>query len=264
VDPELERIVNKATGSAPEDRHASADELRLELEQYLTKFPPVNLREIGELLAEASAEARAARQRELTEAIAFAERDPGSAESVFSHSDSGVSSISPPSAITSVEIPHTGSSSTISRLERSASGSRADLGPRKRRALFVVLVLATLGLALLAWAPTLFSLSPKVAEAPKPPSAVVEPRVPDPAPPAQVASAQSLLAEQASPPPASETAEPAQSSRSAAVSKDKHSKTRIVAPPKVSVPAPSAPAKVDCDPPYYFSAGIKTYKPECL
>ena len=75
VAPELERIVSKATAQLPVDRHATADELRLELEAFLATQFPVGPREIGELLSSACREARAERKLALAQAIADAERE---------------------------------------------------------------------------------------------------------------------------------------------------------------------------------------------
>lgn len=46
-------------------------------------------------------------------------------------------------------------------------------------------------------------------------------------------------------------------------------RSRVVAPPpqepaQPNKPAPAAAPQANCDPPYYFKGGIKTYKPECL
>ncbi|HET9930969.1 MAG TPA: serine/threonine-protein kinase [Polyangiaceae bacterium] len=45
-------------------------------------------------------------------------------------------------------------------------------------------------------------------------------------------------------------------------------KARAVTPqqeqPELTKPSPATPTQANCDPPYYFKGGIKTYKPECL
>ncbi len=260
VDPELERIVQKATGPAPEDRHESADELRLELEQYLGTLPPVNLRDIGELLATTSADARAERQRALTEAIAHAELDPEGSEALFVSSGSDASSLSPPSAIKSVP----GAARRDSD-RPPQSVSTVDTRPRQRRTLFVVLALAGLALAVVAWAPALTELVSK--KAPPSPSVAREQLAPEPAPSPRAASTQAAAEASPSAPATPESAQAPPSASAAASSKEKVSRARSLAPVKVKEQlsaAPSGRPKTDCDPPYYFSAGIKTYKPECL
>jgi eukaryotic-like serine/threonine-protein kinase len=71
VDPELERIVTKATAFAPDERYATAEAMRVELERYLTSLGvTVTAREIGEMLSNVSGPAREKRQRAIAEAIA--------------------------------------------------------------------------------------------------------------------------------------------------------------------------------------------------
>jgi serine/threonine protein kinase len=272
VDPELERIVQKATGAAPEDRHASADELRLELEAYLATLPPVSLREIGEILAASCAEARAERQRQLTEAIAYAERDPDGAEARFS-SEQVLTSLSPGSGSTSLP----GTPSTEENRAIPSVSAVAERPPRGRKR-FVVLALAVLAIAIIAWAPTLERFFFEKPAAPT--NAAQERRDPAPAPqpeaetppPTEPAAIVPAVSEE----PATLEAAPEDTAKepSAARSSAKEKTTRPrVAPVKAGAqrePAPEPPAapppraKTDCDPPYYFSAGIKTYKPECL
>jgi serine/threonine protein kinase len=70
VDPELERIVERAMALAPEDRYGSAEDMRMELEQVLLGLPPMSTRDIGELLSVSFAEARELRRQEAAQLIA--------------------------------------------------------------------------------------------------------------------------------------------------------------------------------------------------
>src|SRR5690606_15900157 len=75
VDPELERIVNRAMAQDPAERYGSADEMRLELEAFLRSQPPATLREVGAILSTAWAEARELRQEAIAQAIDRFERE---------------------------------------------------------------------------------------------------------------------------------------------------------------------------------------------
>ena len=70
VDPRLEQIVKRATALKPADRYPTAEEMRLELEAFLTTTTPVSAREIGELLSDAFSEAHQGRQAEIASLIA--------------------------------------------------------------------------------------------------------------------------------------------------------------------------------------------------
>jgi hypothetical protein len=77
VDPRLESIVTRATALDPDQRYASAEEMRLELEELLHTTAPVSSRDIGEFLSAAFAEARAQRHAEVAQLVAAL---PGSSE----------------------------------------------------------------------------------------------------------------------------------------------------------------------------------------
>lgn len=78
VDAELERIVTKATALAPDDRYATAEVMRVELERYLASLGvPVTTRDIGAMLSRVSSEARDRRARSIADAIAALGLDGG-------------------------------------------------------------------------------------------------------------------------------------------------------------------------------------------
>jgi serine/threonine protein kinase len=71
VDADLERIVAKATAFAPNQRYATAELMRLDIERYLaSRGVQVTARDIGEMLSNISSAAREQRQRAIAEAIA--------------------------------------------------------------------------------------------------------------------------------------------------------------------------------------------------
>lgn len=74
VDPELERIVVRAMALDPNARYATAEEMRVEIENFLAvMFPSVTARDIGEMLSSLSVEARENRRRAIANAIAVLE-----------------------------------------------------------------------------------------------------------------------------------------------------------------------------------------------
>ncbi|MGC4088776.1 MAG: serine/threonine-protein kinase [Polyangiaceae bacterium] len=74
VAPELERIVVRATALDPNARYSTAEEMRTDLESYMSAtFAPVSARDIGELLLQVSGEARENRRRSIADAIAALE-----------------------------------------------------------------------------------------------------------------------------------------------------------------------------------------------
>jgi serine/threonine-protein kinase len=76
VDPEIDRIVTKAMAREPGDRYSTAEEMRLDIEGYLRSSPPITLHDIAGLLRRVCSDARSQRQRSIAEAIAKVE--PGS------------------------------------------------------------------------------------------------------------------------------------------------------------------------------------------
>jgi hypothetical protein len=229
----------------------------------------VSLREIGELLAQVCRDARAERQRELAEAVATAEReisalidlepvtDPrpslaeGNASSVSGisqrpHSQRSFSPTPTPYLLPSLPAANeTGKSSSISR----------QLRP-KRRGVWLALGLAA-SFAAAAWLPTVVRGRSTVVSAAVAPVPITQ------APPVPTGASQHAA-------PADEAARPAESAAPApasasAVAKPARARIRTApAPVKTGVIVPSARARGNCDPPYFFSAGIKTSKPECI
>lgn len=274
VHPELERIVSKATAQLPDDRYATADAMRVDLETFLRTLPPVNLREVGELLSRVCSDARADRKRELAGAVAAAERelatqgfDMDGASQVMRVAASGEGDAQP-----------SGVSQRARRLERSMSptpsayiisapapASTTDpsksasftgaLRPR-RTGVWVALALAG-ALAGVAWFPGLLRGLDMQGTA-----GASSPRQPLPASDLKpLVEAQSAASEPEARAEASAVPAP-----SASVSaKSRHGHARSIAPPTQPVnPTAKPSARAGCNPPYYFAAGIKTYKPECI
>jgi eukaryotic-like serine/threonine-protein kinase len=267
ADPELERIVARATAHLPVDRYQTADELRLDLERFMRTLPVVTSRDIGELLSNICREARAEQKRELAVAISRAERELASQGiDVDGSSQMRISIEGPDSSQTP------GSSSRRQRIMRSmsptpgpflapspevtqASRSASFTGTiRPRRTwMWVGIGLAAL-LAAVAWAPSLLR-APISAAAADHPTAALAPAVT--APPAAATVSETVL----------KTEQEPTSAPSASTSAKTHRvRAHGVAPPVGSPAAASAKpsARPGCDPPYFFSAGIKTYKPECI
>jgi eukaryotic-like serine/threonine-protein kinase len=276
VDPELERIVTRATAPLPQDRYEGAEALRRDLERFLTTLPPVSLREIGELLSRTCSQARAERQRDLAAAVAATDRDLSSLVDVESSRDmlrpsvtdgtgshSGVASrprmmrtFSPtpgPYHLTSTGPTPTPMSSRRGPDSTRSSSVSVQLQQPRRRGFWLVLAAAA-ALALAAWVPSMLHPTPSAPAS----AAHVPSTVAPPAAPATVAPSDSSAEE-------TEQDVPGASPSASSAPKRKGGQARWVAPPAAATPAPAkAKPATGCDPPYYFSAGIKTYKPECI
>jgi eukaryotic-like serine/threonine-protein kinase len=272
VDSELERIVTKATASRPDDRHATAEELRIELERYLSHLPPVSAREIGELLSSVCGDARSERKRELAEAIAHAERElttqgfdvDGSSSQRLRAVDptqaSGISqvpyrtqrSMSPtPGPFLSSAPPTSGP--TDDRKSASFSGT---LRPRRRGGWLALGLAAALAAA--AWVPSfLAQRTLPAAAAALPAAASLSQAAATPGGPAEPTDAAR----------AAETNSAAPTPSSSSSAKARHARPHlptVSVKPTTATASPTAGTRAGCNPPYYFSAGIKTYKPECI
>jgi len=267
VDPALEHVVSRAIARDPSARYATAEEMRLELESFLSaKFRAVSAREIGEMLSSSSSEARENRRGAIANAIAVIDangdevsqrsvihatgRPPRSSRSRLKFAEPPDSTRSGPSSAAS------NSSSRISAREllgRSETGSKSvpQTSPRK------AVLLACCGIALLAAAVWGAQLGRGDREVPKTVanvSATTAAIISAPAPRAEVVAPGASNSEE-SPPETAQVANPAAKSR------------RHHAPTKTrATPAPAQPIATGnrCDPPYYFSNGNKTYKPECI
>jgi len=277
VDPELERIVSRATARLPEDRYATAEDLRLDLERYLSAFPPVSTREIGELLSSVCAEARAERKRVLAEAIAAAERDlpsqgmeadSGSQQRLRIDEQTRSSGISRRSSATGA-LPSaqpnstTPPASTAPGSERSSRASSYGRAPQpERRGLWIALGAGAAVLVVAAWLPNFVSRaqppSAGASQAPAASHAIVTPL------PSRVEKDARVEPE----PDASAHADPRSQDLGPASASSKPKRRRPHSTGSLPVASESAPkaasAAADCNPPYYFSAGIKTFKPECI
>jgi hypothetical protein len=289
VDEDLRRIVQKATAHDAEDRYATAEAFRLELEAHLEQCPTATTRAVGEMLSDACADKRLERQRLIAEAIARSKRESVS-ESLYSI----VKRVVPPQAA---------SSSAPPPVER-------------RRWLWMPIAAAVL----LGVAVTAVALQPKSpqAAAPTTAGATAEPMhdltiqpVPEDAlvfvddepltgepPMLKVArgsqhtvrvqregyrtdkrrlfiDADTMLRVELDKQPEADIHRPAAPAVSLAQpSKLSSAPVRAITRPRVSgAQRPLATAKpnaaasgktTNCSPPYYFEAGIKTFKPECI
>jgi eukaryotic-like serine/threonine-protein kinase len=267
VDPELERIVGKATAQAADDRYADARELRLELEAYLRSQPAVSLREIGELLSVSCSEARAEKKRALALAISNAERDLVTQGIDVDGTSQQRLRVTPelddagnPTSVSSRRILIRSMSPTpqpyfLTPSPEPTPASRptpAVSPPRSRRPWIWIALGMAATLVVVAWAPSLLQQpsQPGVAAGPAVSAAPVVTRPVDSAP-AEAASTSVEDAKTASP-------------NAPGSAKSRHVRVRGgVAAAKPAAAAPGG-ARPGCDPPYYFSAGIKTYKPECI
>lgn len=277
VDAELERIVTRATAPLAADRYEGAEALRLDLERYLTTLPPVTLREIGELLSRSCSQARTERQRELAAAVAASDRevsllvDVESGHGLRSHSMDGTGtgsvsgiasrprmlrSFSPtpgPYLLTSTgRTPAPTDSRHGAESSRSGSGAAASVRPAPKRRGFWIVLGAAAVLALVAWLPSMLGSAPSVA-----PSAA-------PAPSVLASSAPAVSAPSAATSVEQEAEEPSSPSSSATTKRAKGHVRWVPPSPAAAAAGPKAKPAAGCDPPYYFSAGIKTYKPECI
>ena len=270
VDPELERIIVRATAADPTDRYDTALELQQELDGYLNeRGMRVPLREVGAVLSEAFKAERDQRARAIKAALRH-------------------SSVAPPAN------PQL-ASSTSSEL-------RVEAKPRRRGVtigvLAVVVSLLALGLVLRASSRSA-AVAPPVDSAISlsvhalPPEAKV--RI-DEREYAQSSVTLSLprddhahrievyadgfttdartvrfdrsLTLEVALHAAEPAAAPARPSASAPVDPDKSAST-VASPRRRHLGTPAAkpappPTTDDCTPPYFFAHGIKTYKPQCL
>lgn len=283
VDPELERIVSKATAQAPSDRYPTADALRLDLEAYLSTQPPIGLREIGELLSAACRDARAERKRALAQAISSAERelatqgidvdgtsqqrvrvatdlDDGAHPSQVSSRRILIRNMSPtPGPYLLSPSPDVTPASRGTPVSAGSTATGTAAAPRRTPWVWVGLAVAAT-LAAIAWAPSLLEKPAAPGAAAAPPSPVTAS-----APQAETSATAEALSSAAA------EAATAPSANASASNKARPPRVRTiaapVAAPPLAAPAPAAPkpaARPGCDPPYYFSGGIKTYKPECI
>lgn len=287
VEPELERIIVKASAADAGDRYATALELQQELEAYLTRCDDSSsMRSIGLALGAAFEPERAEAQRAISLALRESKAPPPMvAAELASPADSEQVAVSPQEA-------------------KEATGAQSRARGRWSLPALATTVAFALGGALLIWRPPLPGPPPEVAAlrpslTPEPPIRISVRVTPAEstieldgkqvgigeatlamaadsaehqltlAAPGYVRSTRTLkfdraqdlnvaLERESAAMPAPELQVPSATSR------------RQVAPaarrgagaPRESRPAPAAESP--CDPPYFFKGGIKTYKPECL
>jgi serine/threonine-protein kinase len=236
LDPELYAILSRATAGEPADRYQTALEMQQALDAYRRRLPRVySPRDVGAALARVFAEDRAAEREHVRVAL----KDP---------------SIPPPASD-----PVPGSDTEISPPETN------------RSALWWLAAVAVIGLAAFAGSKYLNAPAPSfsptdVRSATAPPSTrLVVPVSPsEPAPTGAPAEPESpaASASSAGEEPALEDPNRGKKPRRAAPS------TRRARPtePKAAAPDPGVATQTgaNCDPPYYFKDGVKTYRSECL
>ena len=302
IDPTLRSIVERAMAYEPSDRFATAEEMRLALEGYLDAQPEgghVQARDIGEMLSEVCVERHAATKREIAEVVRHIERGRSQAPTPLVPKARETVSVVMPSA---ARIPigldeqyRAGESAALARPQTSGTGTgrrareleedQQDFPKSGRRgawlyglaALFLIVALI-----ILIWKPDDKAAQDNIT----PDKAIVgAPQItPSEAPVQDITAIEDIGAEKPSSAPAAENEAPSAATKPAAAKPSATTKSprqpRPTAPKTPPAPqaaetapaAPSAPTKAsapakpskNCNPPYYFSEGIKTYKPECL
>jgi serine/threonine protein kinase len=272
VDPQLESIVSRAMGREPNDRFATALEMRLAIEQYLTSFPAVTRHELGELLTTAGGESRTRRQQSIAEAIAKLDTE---GEDGNSHLEA---------------TPH-GIGTSITR-------SDAPSRPAPRRHLLAISLFALLAIAgtwswaTNAWKPSSPATSAAANEraertltiraVPVDARVIVDdrPALGNPASVNVMPSSEHVLLVQAPGYESTERHVRVENDTSVMVELQPRAPSADDEPGTLPRPAPKRtassrakpassasvpePEKPSCDPPYYFLDGIKTYRPECI
>jgi serine/threonine protein kinase len=143
VDPELERVVMKALDKDPAGRHPTADALRADLEQYLTRSgPPVRSDDIARLMLAHFSVERHELRLELQELMAAESSMPGSVPALKSAPLTDVPSI-PPNSLSPVTHPQV----VIPAAVVANDDEAVPWGRERRRALYVGFGLVTLLMA---------------------------------------------------------------------------------------------------------------------
>jgi eukaryotic-like serine/threonine-protein kinase len=274
VDRRLENIIMRALAPNASDRYATALALRRELEQYLAEnSPKTSMRDISDLMAQAFAQHREARRLQIHQALSAAPSEP------------------PP------PIPE-----GIESLVRSAPGVTSNQGlatPQKSKAIWIAL--AVLVVAILAISSTFAYVAWRGGRAPAPsvarPATVNQVQIRIAAEPPAAALSVDGKALEGNPATLTVPGDSLDHEIHATLSGYEAFKKTVrferdlsldimlqPTPPapglsasadvaKPNVPAlpvnsrqPPAPKKnkTNCDPPFYYENGIKTYKPGCL
>jgi serine/threonine-protein kinase len=231
VDPELEEIILRATAPEADDRYATAEELRLELDRYIARSGEhCSFRQIGAELMRVFQDERQRRAALINIALRESLKPPAS--------------LDPAEADVAVEPPR----------------------PHSRLPLLAVAALVLLAFAGF-FAPKLLR-SPTASVASGAPASALPAEVgtamPRPAEPLSAPTALAAPVDSIVPPaPSVETSlEPTKKKGRPGLTAPPKLTPNAVAP----APAAAPPRAQDerCTPPYYFVGGIKTYKPECL
>lgn len=294
VDLAIERIVSKATAADPDARYSTAAEMRDDLEEFMTSQQSATARDVGDVLASISADARSERQKRIARAIRTVEANLA----LRAQEPSSIQAATPgPQSFT-----ETGSGSAL-------SGPPTRVAPKRRPMRLVVLSSFAVLVSAIAWlqwprepdsAPTAAPPAP-LSVAPTPPSKLTVHAtpsaarvflngVPVPGTPATIevprASTHFLrvelegheinersvridadtlvsvnlvrIADAGSSPAAQAEAAP-RTTRGRPGIRDTPRPGKLT-----ETPREKPTDKSSCNPPYYFSGGIKTYKPECI
>jgi len=230
VDPELERIILRATAASPEDRYETALAMQQELDAYLQSTGQrAVLRDIGATLAEVYKSDRQERARSIKEALRH-------------------NSVPPP---------------PNNQVDLKTSSQTALESPRNKRVTWLLALLLALGVIILLFALRALRSTGPVANQPVTSASVLAP-----APSVIIVDAPHPTPSERAAAPSSEPEPTASVHAKPGAPNLNPSASRHASPTGTAAAAPAspaaAPASADCNPPYYFDHGIKTYKPQCL
>jgi eukaryotic-like serine/threonine-protein kinase len=281
VDPRLEHIVSRATALDPDQRYATAEEMRLELEELLHTAAPISPRDIGEFLSTAFAEANQKRHAEVAQLIAALPESAGSevaTEFQASMTTSGQASSSgllprrrwvwPVAALGLI-----GVAVFVSPLLRRASLPEAPSADASRPVVSQVALSVSVlpktarvivddGPASIGGALTRVAAnSEHVVRVESEGYSPVERRVTLANDTTMTIDLPILPAPSASAVASSPAPDSVRHKGSASSARNQRLKAPFPSVPPVRVAGAAAPA---CSPPYYFVGGIKTFKPECI
>lgn len=289
VDPALERIVTQATAAEPDARYPTAAAMRDDLEDFMASMTPTLTRDVGQMLASVCADARADRQRKIAHAIRTVEatlareRSDASAPPVSSEAPTQTS-LSGTSALT-------GSPTGVARpkrfvrplvlaplillvgtlvwsqwprgsaTRRTASSARtAPSAPAAPRLMVQAMPSAArvfVNGARVTGVPATLEVPPKTTHTVR-----VELEGHQTAERRMRVDSDTLISIELVPAAAVDAPDDPASGELAPVAPPQRDAARSARKPS-SAPSPSR-VEGRCNPPYYFSGGIKTYKPECI
>jgi serine/threonine-protein kinase len=281
VDPRLEAIVTRATALQPDARYATADEMRLAIEELLQTIAPVSPRDIGELMSTEFAEAKKRRHAEIAQLIAALPGGGGTEDSATVFQASVTTSQQAQSAQHSSSRTWLWGASALALTAavlvgvyawRSAPASESSAAARPAASQVALSVSVVPNNAQVAIDDGVKSIGGASIRGSLNTDHVVrveldgysraERRV-------TLTSDTSMTIELTPLPAAStagaETSTPVETTESSRRSSRPARTTRFKASgPNASKATPAPAGAANCSPPYYFVGGIKTFKPECI